>query len=90
MGYWIGLPYWNNGYCTEAARAVVDFAFTDLGLHRIFAHHLVRNPASGRVMQKIGMRFEGIHRDAIKKWDKYEDIAAYAILADEWRSRAQP
>jgi RimJ/RimL family protein N-acetyltransferase len=84
MGYWIGLPYWNNGYCTEAARAVVAFAFTELGLHRVYAHHLVRNPASGKVMQKIGMRFEGIHRDHVKKWDKYEDIAAYAILADEW------
>ena len=85
MGYWIGVPYWNNGFCTEAARAVLAFAFIELGLHRVYAHHLVRNPASGKVMEKIGMRFEGIRRDAIKKWDRYEDIAAYAILDEEWR-----
>src|SRR5207244_1300970 len=70
MGYWIGLPYWNRGYCTEAARSVLAFAFAEIGLHRVFAHHLVRNPASGRVIQKIGMAFEGVHRDAIKKWDR--------------------
>ena len=92
LGYWVGVPYWNNGYYTEAAHTVLDglpHAFTELGLHRVFAHHLVRNPASGRVMQKIGMTFEGVHRHAIKKWDKYEDIAAYAILVDEWRNERE-
>jgi RimJ/RimL family protein N-acetyltransferase len=84
MGYWVGVPYWNRGYCTEAAGALLTLAFGELGLHRVFAHHLVRNPASGRVMQKLGMRFEGINRHAIKKWDVFEDIACYGILADEW------
>lgn len=87
MGYWIGVPYWNKGFCTESARAVLAFAFEELNLHRVFAHHLTRNPASGRVMQKIGMTFEGIHRDAIRK-DRYEDIAAYAILAEDWRAQS--
>lgn len=84
LGYWVGAEYWNRGYCTEAAREVVAFGFRELGLHRIQARHLTRNPASGRVMQKLGMRLEGVHRDAIRKWDRFEDLALYAILVDEW------
>ena len=55
LGYWIGVPWWNRGYATEAGRALLDFGFGTLGLHRIMAHHMMRNPASGRVMQKLGM-----------------------------------
>lgn len=84
MGYWVGVPYWNNGYCTEAGRLLLKLAFHELGLHRVYAVHLVRNPSSGRVMQKLGMRPEGVHRDAIKKWGKFEDVVRYAILAPEW------
>jgi RimJ/RimL family protein N-acetyltransferase len=83
LGYWVGVPYWNSGYCTEAAGAILDFAFDTLGLHRVQARHLTRNPASGRVMQKLGMRLEGIHRESVRKWDRFEDLALYAILADE-------
>lgn len=86
LGYWLGVPYWNRGYCTEASRAVVDFGFTQLGLHRVQAHHLTRNPASGRVMQKLGMQSEGVHRQAIRKNDRFEDLELYAVLADEWAS----
>jgi RimJ/RimL family protein N-acetyltransferase len=84
LGYWLGVPYWNRGYSTEAANAVVDFGFTHLGLHRIQAHYLTRNPASGRVMQKLGMRSEGVSRHAVRKNDRFEDLETYAILADEW------
>jgi len=55
MGYWIGEPFWGNGYCSEAAVALVQYGFASLGLGRIYAEHLSINPASGRVMQKIGM-----------------------------------
>ena len=84
LGYWLGVPYWRRGYCTEAATAVVDFGFTRLGLHRIQARYLTRNPPSGRVMQKLGMRSEGVHRHAVRKDDRFEDLEIYAILADEW------
>jgi RimJ/RimL family protein N-acetyltransferase len=84
LGYWIGVPYWNRGYCTEAGRAMLRLAFGSLALHRVQARHLTRNPASGRVMQKLGMRPEGIARHAIRKGDRFEDLAMYAILADEW------
>jgi RimJ/RimL family protein N-acetyltransferase len=84
LGYWIAAAMWGRGYATEAARAVVAFGFATLGLHRIHARHFVRNAASGRVMQKIGMRLEGVHRDAYRRWGRFEDAAVYAILAPEW------
>lgn len=84
LGYWIGLPFWNRGYCTEAACAMLDLAFGPLGLHRVQAHHFVRNPASGRVLEKLGMAREGVSREAVRKWDRFEDLARYAILEDEW------
>lgn len=84
LGYWVGLPYWNNGYCTEAGALILKFAFGELELHRVQARHLVRNPASGRVLKKLGMRSEGIHREAVQKWGRFEDVASYAILVSEW------
>ena len=75
LGYWIAKDDWNRGYATEAARAVVRYAFDELGLRRVHAGHLVRNPASGRVMEKIGMRREGVWRQHILKWGEPEDSA---------------
>lgn len=86
LGYWIGLPFWNRGYCTEAVRAVLAFGFDTLGLHRIEARHLMRNPSSGRVMQKVGMTCEGVNRGAFLKGETFEDAAIYAILRDEWHA----
>jgi RimJ/RimL family protein N-acetyltransferase len=83
IGYWISAAHWNQGYCTEAGRVVVRWAFDSLGLHRVQGRHLVRNAASGRVMTKLGMQLEGIHRDAIRKWDRFENIAHHAILATD-------
>ncbi len=84
LGYWIGKPYWNQGYCTEAARAAIGFGFQHLGLNRIYAHHFVRNPASGRVLQKLGMSHEGRLRQHVRKWDGFEDLELYAVLKDQW------
>jgi ribosomal-protein-alanine N-acetyltransferase len=84
MGYWIGKPYWGQGYCTEAGRAVLKYAFTGLRLHRVHAHHLSHNPASGRVMLKLGMRHEGRLRQHVKKWDAFYDVEAYGILGSEF------
>jgi RimJ/RimL family protein N-acetyltransferase len=80
MGYWIGVPYWNHGYCSEAAKALIRYAFDNLGMNRVFAEHMVRNPGSGRVMQKAGMIYEGTLRQHVKKWDRYEDLSVYGIL----------
>jgi RimJ/RimL family protein N-acetyltransferase len=85
MGYWIGKPYWGKGYATEAARAVIAYGFDVLSLNRIFAHHMTRNPASGRVLEKAGMTFEGGLRQHILKWDRFEDVRIYGILRSEHR-----
>ncbi|MGH2600843.1 MAG: GNAT family N-acetyltransferase [bacterium] len=85
LGYWVGRPFWNRGYATEAVRAVIAFGFETLGLNRIWARHLTRNPASGRVMVKAGMRFEGILREHVIKWDRPEDLAAYSILRADYQ-----
>jgi RimJ/RimL family protein N-acetyltransferase len=84
LGYWIGKPYWNNGYCTEAARTVVQYAFEELGLNRVRASNLKRNPASGRVMQKIGMVYEGCLRQDVLKWGVFEDLELYGILKSDY------
>ncbi len=88
IGYWVAVMAWGRGYATEAARSLVSYAFAQLHLHRVLGRHFVRNPASGRVMQKLGMRLEGIHRDAYKRWGKFEDVAVYGILEPEWDSPA--
>jgi ribosomal-protein-alanine N-acetyltransferase len=84
IGYWIGKSYWRNGYGTEAARAVVKYGFEVLGLNRIHAKHFKRNAASGRIMQKIGMKHEGCHRQHFKKWGNFEDFELYGILRSEY------
>ena len=80
IGYWIGVPYWGNGYATEAAEAVVQFGFENFPLNRIYAMHFGRNAQSGRVLQKVGMRHEGTLRQHLKKWDEYVDLECYGIL----------
>lgn len=88
LGYWIGRPYWARGYATEALRALIPWAFANLPLIRLQACHFMRNPASGRVMQKAGMKLEGVLRQRVKKGDVYEDIAIYAILKGETSTAA--
>ena len=86
LGYWIGKPFWNKGYATEAAEAMLKFGFEELELKRIHAHYFARNPASGKVMEKLGMQHEGTLRKDIKKWGKFEDIKIYGILRSEYES----
>ena len=86
LGYWIGKPYWGRGYCTEAARAVLRYAFTKGGLNRVHAYHFHHNPASGRVMQKIGMKHEGRLRQHVKKQGQFVDNELYSILRSEFDS----
>lgn len=83
LGYWIGREYWRRGYATEASRVLVDFGLDRLGLHRIHANHLVRNPASGRVLEKLGMRPEGVLRGHVRHRGRIEDLALYGLLASD-------
>jgi RimJ/RimL family protein N-acetyltransferase len=79
LGYWISAEHWSKGYCTEAASRLIRFAGEELGLTRIAARCLERNPASARVMEKAGLRREGLlPKDRIKD-GKYEDILLYGL-----------
>lgn len=84
LGYWVARAEWGKGVCTEAAHAVLKYGFSILGLERIHAHHFAGNPASGRVMQKLGMRHEGTLRGHIVKWGRREDVECYGILREEF------
>ncbi|MEQ1906075.1 MAG: GNAT family protein [Pirellulaceae bacterium] len=87
LGYWIARKYWNQGVATEAAAAVVEFGFDQLGLNRIVAHHMTRNPASGRVLEKLGMTREGLLRRHARKWGEFHDVVIFGILAEDWEKR---
>jgi len=85
VGYWIGVPAWGKGIATEAVRRVIAFGFDDLGLHRLDAQHYVENPASGRVMVKAGMRYEGRLRGVVFRDGVPRDDELYAILRTDPR-----
>ncbi len=87
IGYWIGKAYWGKGYGTEAAQEMLRYGFEVLGLNRIVAHHLARNPASGRVLEKLGMQREGYLRQHAQKWGRFEDVVIYGVLREEYRAR---
>lgn len=87
LGYWLGVPYWGRGYATEAAQEMLRYGFEDLGLHRIFASHFKHNPTSGRVLAKVGMRYEGCQREHLRKWDQFVDSELYGLLRQEWKVR---
>lgn len=84
LGYWMGVPYWGNGYTTEAARRMLQFAFDELQLNRVYAAYFTHNLASARVLQKIGMTYEGTLRQHYFRWDQFRDAGYYGILRDEY------
>lgn len=86
IGYWIGFPFWNQGYATEAVGAVITYAFDELLLHRITASHFVRNLASGKVLEKLGMKKEGLLKEHLLKNGIREDVIIRGLLKREWRS----
>lgn len=84
IGYVLGKPYWGKGYMPEAALRMLAFAFEDMGLNRIECHHLLPNEKSGRVMQKLGMTYEGTAREQTFAKGRFWDVKQYAILKSEW------
>ncbi len=85
MGWALGVEYRGQGYATEAIRALMDYGFSSLGLHRIHADTSTDNLASCRIMERLGMRREGLLRGAVYEGGKWVDRYVYAMLADEWR-----
>jgi [ribosomal protein S5]-alanine N-acetyltransferase len=87
LGYWVGLPYWGRGYATEAAAEMLRHGFEDLKLNRITAAVFEGNPASEKVLLKLGFTLEGTLRQQFKKWGKYLDDKHYGILASDWKAQ---
>ena len=89
IGYELNPNYWNRGYATEAAHAIVDFGFKHFSIHRIWADCVADNVASAHVLEKLGMKLEGRLRDKAYFKDRWWDELIYAILADEWEAHKQ-
>jgi RimJ/RimL family protein N-acetyltransferase len=85
VAYWIGRPYWWQGYAAEAARRVVRCGFENLELNRIYARCLTRNEAAARVLEKAGLIYEGTHRQGAFKNGVFEDVAFYGVLRADYQ-----
>ena len=85
IGYVINPEFRGKGIAVEAAKRVLAFGFDELGLNRISARYMVGNDASRRVMEKLGMTFEGISRSEILVDGTYRDVGRCAILRDEFQ-----
>lgn len=83
LGYWIGVPFWNRGYATEAGRAALAHAFGPLALRRVWGAYFSGNDASGRVLRKLGMRPEGTLRAHVVKNGRVHDLLQLGILREE-------
>lgn len=83
VAYYLAEKVWGKGYMTEILRRVIDFCFDDLDLNRVEADHFARNPASGRVMEKAGMKKEGLMRQKYCKDGEFLDAVLYAILKED-------
>lgn len=84
FGFWIGVPFWNKGYASEALSVILKYGFEELKLNKIYAHHFITNPASGKVMLKNGLKEEGYLREDIIKNGEYIDVKIYSILRKEY------
>ena len=89
IGYCIGKPWWHQGITSEALAAVIGFFFDRVGVSRIEARHDARNPRSGLVMRKCGMKYEGTLRSADRNNQGIHDVCYYGLLKREWQPGAQ-
>lgn len=84
LGYKIGSRWWNQGYTSEAARAVIEYMFYNTDVERIDAFCSVENHASRKVMENIGMHYEGLLKNYYKTRDGFQDCTLYAIIRKSW------
>lgn len=84
LGFWVGKPYWENGYATAGTRQVLRFAFDDLGLKKVYARPLERNVASRRVLDKLGFTPVGVEVHEHPKWDADDPVVRYVLSRADW------
>jgi [ribosomal protein S5]-alanine N-acetyltransferase len=83
VGYWVGRPYWRQGFAREASIALVSAAFRDLGLHRVEARVFVGNTASVHLLRRLGFRYEGRVRGGVQKRGRWVDELRFARLESD-------
>jgi RimJ/RimL family protein N-acetyltransferase len=86
LGYWLGVSHWGKGYATEAARAVIDHAFADLGCEALVSGARVNNPASRRVLEKCGFQWTGVGLYRIRALASSAPIDRFRLDRGLWAS----
>lgn len=86
IGYWIGVPFWNKGYASEATQAILKFGFEKLHLNKIFASHLLENPASGKVLINNHMIQEAVLKEELKKNGVFKTLVQYRLTSAEYQT----
>lgn len=87
LAYWIGRDFWGKGFATESSKKMLEFGFNELNLNRIWAPVMSKNKASGKVMEKIGLKYEGTLIQDVLRWNSYEDIDVYGLLKNEYNQQ---
>jgi len=89
LSFWLAIKAWGHGYMSEGVQVIVQYGFEALNLNRLYAYHMLRNPATGRVLEKNGFKQEGLLRQRVQKWGQYEDVVLWAILRQDWQASVE-
>lgn len=89
LGYFIGKLYWGMGYGTEAGRAILSYGFNELDLNKIYAAAFTSNPGSWRIMEKIGLKHEGTHKQHVSRSGEFFDLAYYGLVKEDYLKEAK-
>ena len=89
LSFWLAVEAWGRGYMSEVVQVIVRYGFEDLGLNRLYAYHMMRNPACGRILEKNGFKQEGLLRQRVRKWGQFEDVALWAVLRQDWQKKQE-
>jgi RimJ/RimL family protein N-acetyltransferase len=87
LGYWLGHASWGRGLASEAVQRILQWAFVESNLHRVYAQVIASNRRSHRVLEKAGMTLEGTRRGHLRKGRRFVDVDQYGVLREEWSLR---
>ncbi len=86
LGYWIGEPFWNQGFVSKAVNQIIDFAFTTYDIERLYASVFGSNIGSQKVLQKNNFKLEARFENTVFKKDRYEDEIFYGLRREDWEN----
>src|SRR5690625_3229492 len=89
LAYWVGKQYRGKGYGTEATKKVLEVGFNHLNLNKIFAASFTSNPGSWRIMEKVGLKYEGTLKQHVARFGQFYDLAYYGLLKEEFEANTQ-